>query len=305
MMLVNSTRDENIMSLRYVGLSLFLIWALGPGLTGCTTSTTNMTSPKALEPGEIEVNGSGQGNIDTRFVSSGIDLLDRAQNRIEQGSSSDPLTEQQTRAIFEDVISVALFRPTVTPELGARVGVTDAVLEGIDVGLRGNSNFGKADAKVQLWESGTKNALQALSFQAGVGRQFSVTTNLINQLTLTEFSRTDIDLMAMYGYNSEFFRAYVGPRYIYSWINPSPKLSSDFREVLPQELKDQSPNQFFGDETLQMYGATAGAMVGYSDYFLAGELTVMRTNFKPELIGQETDMSGTVFAPAVGLVTTF
>ena len=120
--------------------------------SGCTTTMTSMTDARAYEPGEVQVAANMQATAHSNIVRGVAQSVDSAID--EFGSEDDtPITEESFRQWVDLVILAALFRPATSPEVIARVGVTDKVLEGIDVGFRTNLSIFKGDVKLQVWEN--------------------------------------------------------------------------------------------------------------------------------------------------------
>lgn len=267
--------------------------------TGCSTSLSHATGAHTLEQGEVRGGVTGQIDINTNLVSTTLENARNIDDRLEEGNN-DPLTEEEFRDVLDAAVAWALFRPGFTPEANLRVGI----VENLDAGIRYNGTTAKADVKYQIAE--WDGAQQAFSVDVGVGRQFSPAPSLVEDVTLTEWSRTDLDVIALYGYEFEpYGRVWIGPRFMQSWIGVEPKLSDELRERIPQEFENLDPHQFFRDENITYVGGTTGVMAGYEHVYAMVELTVMYSRFTPRIIDQERDLSGVTIAPNVGLVFEF
>src|SRR5690606_13655204 len=120
------------------------------GAQGCATSLTTMTTARAFEPGEVQVSAVLQSNINTAPFAS---LADSARSAADEfgRDSADPISEASFRQWLDSVLLFGLFRPSFGPEIMIRAGVTDAVLEGLELGFRTDFGLYKGDAKLQLW----------------------------------------------------------------------------------------------------------------------------------------------------------
>lgn len=273
-------------------------------LSSCTTSFTNMTPTKALDPLDAEVSLRGQvsahGSVVRKTLESGRDARDVVLDR----ESEEPITEEQLQNFLDAGLAWLLFRPGVNFELSARLGIWE-LLEGIDIGLRYDFTTIKGDVKLQFWESDDEQV--AISALAGVGKQTVPVPGIVEWLTLTEFKRTDFDFMLSVGWElPDIFKAYFNPRLMVSRIKLDTKLPAFVEARIPEEVMEANPlNELFQPETMLYYGATAGMMAGYKYAFLAMELTVLKLNFEPSVLGETSDFDSLVVAPSAGLVITW
>ncbi len=270
-------------------------------LFGCQTSTTQMTSPRALEPLHPEITVNLQGGVSASVLEDAEALSD---SLVDEAQSGEPLTEDEARELLDAALRLALFQPSVAPEAIVRLGISDAPLEGIDVGVRYNGALIKGDIKWQLW--GPEDGHQALALFAGYAHHVSVASSLIEFASLSDFSRSDVDVGLSYGLEfGDFGGFYIGPRFLYSWTDVTPKLADEVREQLPPEIRDQDPSQYFEDEQIMFVGGTTALMLGYSAIFVVVEASVFKTIFEPTVLGEKKDLGGVFVAPSVGLMTTF
>lgn len=284
---------------RYTCALLLTTLALLSLGTGCATSLTTMTDARAYEPGEIQVAVSYAANLHSNVLNSVIDAAKTADKEFDK-DSDEPISEESFRKWADLVITTALFRPAMGPELLFRVGVTDDLLEGLDLGFKTDLNILKFDAKLQLWES--LDGAHALSAMLGYAHHLDVGNKFISYLTLTDFSRKDIDLQLLYGFRlGEWLKLLVAPHVIISQVKPESKIPEWLYDRLPDEVKQYDPGQFFETEYVQYYGLTTGLMVGYKYAFLATDLGMFYMNFKPTVVGSQRDYSGGAFSIALGI----
>jgi hypothetical protein len=279
-----------------------VLLALGAGLTGCQTSMTQMTSPKALEPGRPEVavnmNGVAHTSVVTKTIQGGKNLLDKKKE------GEEPVTEGELRDILDATLAWALFRPGFGPEAIVRLGVTDAVLEGMDAGIRYNGSLIKGDLKLQLWES--SDGMHALAVDLGYAYHIDVVSSVLEYITLTDFSRHDIDLSVSWGMEwRDIIKVYLSPRVIGSRVSVDHKIPDWLRNRIPEDIQKLDPNQFFRDEWMWYTGVTWGLMAGYKYVFLCIDVSAFYLHFTPEVLFEERDMSSWALSPAIGLVATF
>ena len=253
-------------------LLLSALVALALTSTACSTSLTTLTDARAYEPKEVQVATTMQVNVHTNVVGKAITGLQSANEQFDNGN--DPINEENYRDWLDLVLAAALFRPATSPELMARVGVTDKVLEGIDVGFRTNFNLYKGDIKLQLWED--ERQMQALSVMLGYAYHKSFVNSAVQYVTLTDFGRMDFDLQMLWGLNfKDIIKVTLAPHVILSRISAEQKIPSAIYDRLPEEITQYDPNQLFENEWLGYYGANSVFMVGYKYVFVFAEVTAM------------------------------
>lgn len=267
--------------------------------TACSTSMTSMTDARAYAPKEVQVATTYQVNVHTNVVTKAIDGVASAEEQFNQ-NSDEPISEEAYRDWLDLVLAAALFRPATGPELMARIGVTDKVLHGIDVGLRTNFNLYKGDIKLQLWES--QDQAQAFSVMAGYAYHRSVGSSLLSYVSLTDFGRMDFDLQVLWGINfKDIIKINLAPHMILSRVSAEQKVPDFVEKRLPEEIKQYDPSQLFQNEWIGYYGMNSTIMLGYKYVFLALDTGFFWMNFKPEVINERRDFSGAAISIAGGL----
>lgn len=288
-----------MLSSRQLILSLLGVCALAMA-SGCTTSMTSMTNARAQEPLEVQVTANMQATVHANIVSAAARSADSAIETFGDREEGEPITEEAFRDWLDLALTAALFRPATSPEVIARVGVTDKVMEGIDVGFRTNLSIFKGDLKLQLWENEAQN--QALSVMVGYAYHRDWVNKWVSYLTLTDFKRFDLDAQVLWGMEfGKFARVNVAPHLIASRIKVEQKLPAQIANRLPDEVKRYDPNQLFEDEWMFYMGANTSFMVGYEYVFVALDLGAFWLNFKPTVVGEQRDYSGAALSIAGGL----
>ncbi|MGM0558223.1 MAG: hypothetical protein ACQEVA_17695 [Myxococcota bacterium] len=279
---------------------VLMLLSLSTVTIGCSTSMTHATGAHTLDQGEVRGGVTTQVDANTNIVSTTLSNARNLEDRIQDSNNTDPLTEEEFRDVLDAAVAFALFRPGYTPEANLRVGIIDT----LDLGVRYNGVTLKGDLKYEIAEWDDER--QAVSVDVGVGRQFSPAPSIVEIVALTEWSRTDLDVIALYGFEFEpYGRFWIGPRFMQSWIDVQPKLDDELRERIPQEYEDLDPGQFFQDENITYYGGTTGIMAGYKHVYAMVELTVMYSRFTPTIIDEQRNLSGVTFAPNFGVVFEF
>lgn len=269
-------------------------------LSGCTTTLTNLTTAKALEPGHVQVTGGGYGTVTTNVIGRTFDAGKEAYDQIENTPEDEEITVETFRTYINAALAWLLFQPGFTFEGMLRVGITDAVAEGIDAGIRYDGNVIKPDVKLQIWES--TDEAWAFATSLGYGYHSSIVSSVVEWVTLTDIGRHDVDLQTILSYHhGEWLRAYAAPRVMFSAITTSDKLPSFLAERVPQEIQDQSPSQYIDGANAWYVGGSIGTQLGYKYVFLALEMGLHRLIFSPTVLDDETNFGGWVFTPAGGL----
>lgn len=284
-------------------LHLLLLFAAAL-LSGCTTSFTNMTPTRALEPLDFEVSARASANAHGSVIRTTLDGGADAADVILDKDSMEPISEEQLRRFLDAGLGFFLFKPGVSTELSARIGGWD-LLEGMDFGLRYDFTTFKGDWKQQYYESAGGNV--AVSSIIGIGKQTVPVPGVVEWLTLTEWSRTDFDFMLSVGFElPDILHLWINPRVMLSTISIDHKLPSYVLNRIPDEVRETyDPSSYFEEELMVYTGATFGGMVGYKYAFLAAELTVMGLNFSPNVLGEERNFNSLLVSPSIGLVVTW
>jgi hypothetical protein len=102
------------------------------------------------------------------------------------------------RLIVDSALALALFAPSVEPELMLRIGVPALIFAGLDLGLRLSTSVVKLDAKIQLL--GETDDPQAVALQLGYAWQHGGMAKDLEWVTLSDYERSDFDAMLSYGY---------------------------------------------------------------------------------------------------------
>jgi hypothetical protein len=274
-----------------------LIWSIGQFL-GCTTTTTHLSSPFVLSPKHVEMTGAYawqmNGVVVDKSLSSAKVLYEKATEEERQ------MTEEEFRGLLDTTLAWSLMTPGSSYEIVGRVGLTDKLLQGIDIGFKTDFSTIKADVKWQLWESQKGN--QALAWTGAYAHQRSLVNSQIEWATNSSFSRHDFDTSLMWGIRkkgiSEF---YAGPRFMYSYIDAQPNLTSDMTLRIPEEFQALNPSEYFQDERMMFYGGTIGTRFGYHVAFVTLEVNCLWVDFNPYVIDQNRPLSGLLVSPAAAI----
>ena len=278
---------------------LVLVMSCALPLGACATSMTSTTEARAYEPGEVQVAATYQVNAHTNILSSLSNNIESLDERFD-GPDDQPISEEEFRQWVDLALTSAMFRPTTGPEVLIRAGVTDKIMEGIDLGFRTNFNLYKGEAKLQLWENDSGS--QAFSVMGGYAHHTGLIGEALSYVTLTDFKRRDFDLQLLWGVRvGDILRVAITPHMILSRVSAEQKIPARIERRLPEEFDRYNPNQFFQDEWISYFGVNSTIMIGYKYVFAVVDSGVFWMNFKPEVIGERRDYSGAAVSLAGGL----
>ncbi len=275
-----------------------LLIACALALGGCTTMLTSMTNARALEVGEVQASANLQANLHSEAIGGLVEGVRAIEQQFES-NSGEQISEEEFRGWLDGVLLFSLFAPGVGPEFGARVGVSDGLLEGVDVGLRTDLSVVRGDVKLQLWED-TRG--QALSTSVAYTHHLGVASGVIEYATFSSFSRGDVELQLLWDLQSnDFVRFTIAPRIIVGRISVESTFPQDILARLPEQLRQYDPSRLFQDEWIVQYGGNATVMAGYKYVWLAFDMGIYGTSFRPEVLGSRRDYSGGAIAIGAGL----
>ena len=102
--------------------------------TGCATSLTSTTDARAYDVGEVQATVVYQASVHTNVLGGFIEAAQSADDEFDRDSNK-PISEESFRSWLDAVLIASLFRPATGPEISVRTGITDNVLEGMDLSL--------------------------------------------------------------------------------------------------------------------------------------------------------------------------
>lgn len=283
------------------GLFWGVFWAVLVVMgSGCTTSLTNMAPARTFEAGQGQAAVGYQFDVHTQSFTAVYRAGEAVVDEI-RGISDDEFIEEETlRRLLDVALLLQLFPIGGAPEVQARLGVWDGLLEGVDIGFRTNGNVYKGDVRVQLFESADEAF--AISAQMGYGYNKSVVRTLVTWVTLTDFKRHDLDWQLNFGYElGDWARFYISPRYLYSRVSTEASLADFLQRRLPERIREWDPNQYFPATALHYVGLNWGMMFGYRYAFFNLDVSAFRVLFRPEVLGSVRDYDGWVLAPTLGV----
>jgi hypothetical protein len=269
---------------------------------GCVTSMSTQNGPFALHQGQHEVFGSGgwtgHSQVLTTSYVAGEDLWEQVQGKKQ-------FEESDFRDLLDAGLAWALFFPGPNVEFAYRTGLPTFSYPKWDIGIRTDGQVMKYDMRIQFLESGV-DWKQGGALIIGHGFHMGIVNQTLQYLTLTDFTRHDLDVQLSYGLKYEdYFEAYINPRVMTSYVDANPIFPQELIDKMPDSLKEYDPSQLFQDVWLTYYGGGLGFRAGYKYIFVFAEANLFWLNFKPIVFDEERDMSGLTVAPRLGLMGRF
>lgn len=235
----------------------------------------------------------------TRVIDTGKTLSDAARMNMN-------LTPEQEQQVFEAGVNVVV----VPPSLGYHFAAAYTLVDRLEVGLRyagGGWRFGTR-YQVLRHEDGPLD----LTIGAGVARAaFEIPlASYIPILEVDDFTRWTFDVAPLQiGTSRSWFRAWGGPKFLYSHFTTALRLS--IPGVDTPDLASFEGHTFY-------YGGQAGIAFGYRYVFFAFELTLAQItgtgtavtstparDGSMTSIARDVDLSGFVIYPTFGFIGEF
>ncbi len=275
--------------------------------TGCASNLSTLQTARPLARGQLHVSVGAGAFVPLGQIAEVVDIgIDQSDNLLDAADSGEPVqisVEEQQRMLTAG-IALAVAPPGGLTEFMIRAGV----LDNFDVGLRYSGISLRLDGKYRFFHRGGGEEVPELrrrSFDmalgVGVARHFfkSPALDLLKLVEIDDFSRYDVEvplyLSADYG---DIFKLYAAPKYVYSRTSMDQKLIA-----LAEEGSGGSGGQVLLPSRVHSHfaGSTVGFAVGYKYVHFYAELTGGYTFCRPLVLGEQRNLGGVTFYPAVGV----
>jgi hypothetical protein len=275
--------------------------------TGCASNLSTLQTAKPLARGQFQVSlGAGAfipvGQL-AEVADLGITKGKQLKNQVEGGEHVQ-LTEEDQQRLLTAGVSLAVAPPGIVNEVMIRAGLAD----NLDVGLRYSGISLRLDTKVRLLHGGDseevpENSRKSMDMALGLAvarHSFkSPILDLLKIVQLDDFKRWDVEVPLYLSTDfGDILRLYGAPKYVYSHTSLDERLINyaeqgyevtGFDARLPTSVKSH------------FVGSTVGVSVGYKYVHVFGEITGGYTFCRPLLFGQQRNIGGATFYPAVGI----
>jgi hypothetical protein len=276
-------------------------------MTGCASNLSTLQTAKPLARGQFQVSLGAGAFIPVGQIGNAIDLginQGKAIDRAVRNHEPVQLSEEDQQKILTAGIAGAVAPPGLVNEVMFRAGLAD----NLDMGLRYSGISWRLDTKFRFYHSGDGEEVQESarrSFDMAIGlagarHSFEgAVFDLLKVVKLDDFKRYDVEVPLYISTDvGDILRLYAAPKYVYSHTTLDEALVnyaeqgydvSGFDARLPAAVKSE------------FVGSTVGVSLGYKYVHLFAELTGGYTFCKPFLFGQQRNLGGATFYPAIGI----
>ena len=261
---------------------------------GCAPSLSTFQPANVAPKGHVSVSMGIEGNAP---VGGFTTLLDDGKDLASKGASGQPLSDDDKWKIFDAGVNLLL----LTPSVGPHVAVTYVPLDHFEVGVRYAGSAWRVGARYQLLDH--ERGPFDLTVGLGVSR-FSFSFPLSDEipgLSLSDFSRWQLDVPILVGTSRDWFRVWAGPKLLIT------SFSTELTLALPGD-----PTLARFDGAAAFVGGQGGFALGYRRLFVAFELTLAEalgsahlTAVKLAPTTHDTHISSFTIFPSLGLMAEF
>jgi hypothetical protein len=241
-------------------LTLGLVAVIGVG-AGCAPSLSTFQPAHVAPKGHLSAGAGFEAGVPIGAFST---VLDTAKDLSRKATADPPvpLTADEKWRILDAGVNLVL----VTPSFGPHFGVNYTPIDRLEVGVRRAGSAWRGGVRYQILDHTTGPF--DLTVGLGVSRfsyEFPI-SDQIPVLKLDDFSRWQFDVPALIGTSRDWFRVWIGPKFLFT------SFDTRLRLVLPSETTVAT-----FDGTAAFVGGQGGFAVGYRRLFLALELTMGNT----------------------------
>lgn len=285
-------------------LPVVLALALG---SGCASNLSTLQTAKPLARGQFQVSLGAGAFVPVGQIVESVDLAIDEGKRIKDAVDDNErvqLTEEDQQRLLTAGIALAVAPPGLVNEVMIRAGLADD----LDVGLRYSGISLRLDAKFRFFHSGdglevAESRRKSFDMALGVGgARHSFKSPVLDALKIVQiddFSRYDVEVPLYISTDfGDIFRLYAAPKYVFSRTSLDEKLINYAEQGKPVSGFDASLPISVNSHFI---GSTFGFSLGYKYVHLFAELTGGYTACKPVVFGQQRDLGGVTFYPAIGI----
>ena len=227
-------------------------------LSACSPSLSSLQPAHVAPQGHVQATAAVEASVPTgtlsRTVDAGRTLARAAQNQM--------LTEAEQRQIFEAGVNFVAVPPSFAPHFALAYTVVDR----LELGIRNVAGDWRGAVRYQTLRHDTG----PFDMVVGLGVSYSSyeipVDKVIPILSIDDLTRWSLDTPILIGTSRDWFRAWIGPRFLYS------SLATRMRLDIPQGATEVAS---FNAHTTYI-GGQGGLAVGYRNLFLAFELTMVQ-----------------------------
>jgi hypothetical protein len=272
-------------------------WSLGSlfllplALGACAPSLATMQGAHVAQKGHFAGTAALEVGVPTdtltRVVDAGTTLAEAAESRM--------LTAEERRQVFEAGVTLA----ASPPALGQHLMLAYVPIRNLEANLRNAGGGWRLGARYQLLNHEDGPFDLSVGFGAARSTYKLPIPDIIPFLEIKDFTRYSFDVPVLIGTSRSWFRAWVGPRFLYS------RFSTQMQFAPPTTTIELA--SFRGSSVY--FGGQAGFAVGYKHVFFGVELTVTKMSGSAEVAVPSAmtaidpfNFSGWVVYPTFGLM---
>jgi len=261
---------------------------------GCAPSLSTFQPAHVAPKGHVSASAGLEGNVPVGAFET---LLDDGKMLANRGAMGQALTDDDKWKIFDAGVNFILLTPSVSPHFAA----TYVPLERLEVGVRYAGSAWRGGARYQLVD----RASGPFDLTVGLGvSRFSYEFPLSDQipgLSLSDFSRWQLDVPVLIGTSRNWFHVWAGPKVLFTTF------STELKLTLPTETTVAS-----FDGTATFLCGQGGIALGYRWLFFAFELTLAEAIGTAHLTApvlapptHDTTISSFTVYPSLGVMAEF
>jgi hypothetical protein len=271
-----------------------VLGSIAVSVAGCAPALSTFQPAHVAPKGHFSASAGLEGNAPVGAFET---LLDEGKTLAKLGAGGQPLTADQKWQVFDAGINLILLTPSVTPHFAA----TYVPLEHFEVGVRYAGSAWRGGVRYQLVDR--RRGPFDLTVGLGVSRfsyEFPI-SDQIPGLSLSDFSRWQIDVPILIGTSRDWFHVWAGPKVLFTTFSTELTLS------LPNDVTVAS-----FDGTTTFVGGQGGVALGYRYLFFAFELTLAEALGTAHLTApalapptHDTKISSFTIYPSLGVMAEF
>jgi len=291
------SRCVNLSRWAFLGLSGVVMVSVG-----CAPSLATMQPAHVAPKGHFEATAAVEIGIPTGTISRAIDVGDSLSKDVQNQMMITPAQERQ---VFDAGVNFVASPPSASTHFALNY----TVLNNWEVGVRYAAGGWRVGSRYQFLHH--EDGPFDMTLGAGISR---IATEIpiasaIPLLDVHDFTRWTVDTGLQFGTSRGFYRAWVGPRFLYSHFDTG--ISLDVPGVPMNDLASFTGHGIY-------YGGQGGLAIGWKHIFFAFELTICELSGKATLsaisgpnaggsepIATDVDISGLVIYPTFGLLGEF
>jgi hypothetical protein len=268
---------------------------------GCAPSLATMQPAHVAPKGHFQATAAVEIGIPTGTISKAIDAGTTVSMRVQNQMS---IMSSDERQLFDAGVNFVVSPPSANTHFA----INYTVLNNWEVGVRYAAGGWRLGSRYQFLHH--EDAPFDMTLGAGVSRIATEVPILstIPLLDVDDFTRYTVDAGLQIGTSRGFYRAWVGPKFLYSNFSTAMRL-----DIPNSNLPDLASFEGHGI----YYGGQGGLAIGWKHVFLAFELTICEltgtahaTALNPAGSGNtdiatDVDISGLVIYPTFGLLGEF